>query len=139
MELVIIKVLYREENRRVKVDEKWASNYKNRYESYECLIVPMNEGRGGKKEEIAYGMIRWKIKKGEGTGKARKIDKKKNISYISLRALGLKPKASEVRSLFDGREGNGGLRVSSLLFKVGQIDIRTDARSVIKKRGTGPV
>lgn len=137
MELVIIKVLYREENRRVKVDEKWASNYKNRYESYECLIVPMNEGRGGKKEEIAYGMIRWKIKKGEG--RREKLMKKKKISYISLRALGLKPKASEVRSLFDGREGNGGLRVSSLLFKVGQIDIRTDARSVIKKRGTGPV
>lgn len=85
MELVIIKVLYREENRRA-VDEKWASNYKNRYESYECLIVPVNEGRGGKKEEIAYGMIRWKIKKGEGTGKARKIDKKKKyILYLFTR------------------------------------------------------
>lgn len=109
MELVIIKVLYREENRRVKVDEKWASNYKNRYESYECLIVPMNEGRGGKKEEIAYGMIRWKIKKGEGTGKARKIDKKKNISYISLRALGLKPKASEVQLAIRREGGERGV------------------------------
>lgn len=93
-------------------------------ESYECLIVPV-KGRERKKKRrnrIAHGMIRWKIR-GEGTGKARKIDKKikkKKISYISLRA-GLKP-ASEVRSLFNGR-------VSSLLFKVEQIDIRTDARS----------
>lgn len=108
MELVIIKVLYREENRRA-VDEKWASNYKNRYESYECLIVPVNEGKGGKKEEIAYGMIRWKIKKGEGTGKARKIDKKKNISYISLRALGLKPKASEVQLAIRREGGERGV------------------------------
>lgn len=95
-------------------------------ESYECLIVPV-KGRERKKKRrnrIAHGMIRWKIR-GEGTGKARKIDKKikkkKNILYLSSLRAGLKP-ASEVRSLFNGR-------VSSLLFKVEQIDIRTDARS----------
>lgn len=38
-----------------------------------------------RRNRIAHGMIRWKIR-GEGTGKARKIDKKikkKKISYIS--------------------------------------------------------
>lgn len=46
-------------------------------ESYEYLIVPV-KGRERKKKRrnrIAHGMIRWKIR-GEGTGKARKIDKK---------------------------------------------------------------
>lgn len=80
------------------------------------------EKKKKRRNRIAHGMIRWKIR-GEGTGKARKIDKKikKNILYLSSLRAGLKP-ASEVRSLFNGR-------VSSLLFKVEQIDIRTDARS----------
>lgn len=81
------------------------------------------EKKKKRRNRIAHGMIRWKIR-GEGRGKARKIDKKikkKNILYLSSLRAGLKP-ASEVRSLFNGR-------VSSLLFKVEQIDIRTDARS----------
>lgn len=82
------------------------------------------EKKKKRRNRIAHGMIRWKIR-GEGTGKARKIDKKikkkKNILYLSSLRAGLKP-ASEVRSLFNGRD-------SSLLFKIEQIDIRTDARS----------
>lgn len=84
------------------------------------------EKKKKRRNRIAHGMIRWKIR-GEGTGKARKIDKKikKNILYLSSLRAGLKP-ASEVRSLFNGR-------VSSLLFKVEPMHDR-----VIKKKGTGP-
>lgn len=77
-------------------------------------------------------MIRWKIR-GEGTGKARKIDKKikkkKNILYLSSLRAGLKP-ASEVRSLFNGR-------VHSSLKSNKSISEPMHDR-VIKKKGTGP-